>query len=141
MTDKHKRKKRQLSFSLVIVLLMFLWFITPSSFFVRSTATSFNFDTNTVTFTRRVPFGTTYGQVFQELSVPHADHLECSTKEWQKIIYQADGPQTVPYKLGDWADDCLALGPPFVLRTSRQVVLFNLVPLRVHNDPPLIIER
>lgn len=107
-------------------LLAVLWILTPSSLFVRHVSTQI--DGNTVTFTRETPFGTVRGRWISTISL--LDGRECNSDFWAIAEYQEIPSNIVVYELGDWAADCIDIGPPYTITTYRSVMLFGFIPLR-----------
>jgi hypothetical protein len=110
-------------------LLAVLWLCIPSSLFIRHIDT--RVDGNTVIFVRDLPFGTVPARWRSEITM--LDGRECSSGAWRTSTYQEQANGIVSYELDEWAASCVSEGPPFVLRTHRQVLLFGLIPLRPSN--------
>ena len=120
----------------VLVLLGMLatlaWFLLPSTLFIRTVA--MDVKGATVRFVRELPFGTVDARWRAEITLIDGGGFECNSGAWVTATYQPVQGNTVTYQLGDWADDCVDAGPPFYLTTTRQVMLFGVIPLRQDTD-------
>lgn len=109
-----------------------LWLCLPSSLFIKVISTTVK--GGHVTFVRELPFGPVHGRWHSEIVMLDGSDLECPSSAggnpWRRAYYQKKKSNTVVYRLGSWANDCLRAGAPYYLRDVRQVLLFNLIPLR-----------
>lgn len=115
-------------FFLFIVVAAVVWFVLPSSLFIRDI--SLTVEGSRVQYVRETPFGTVDARWRSEITLIGDDAFECSSGDWEQATYQQQPGNTVTYNLGDWADDCIAAGPPFYLTTTRQVLAYGILPLR-----------
>lgn len=105
------------------------WLFVPSTVFVKEVSTRVEGDQ--VRFIRETPYGTVQARWRTEITlIEGKEGFECSSGDWQEATYQQIPGNTVSYRIGEWADECLEAGPPFYLRTTRQVILFGWLPLR-----------
>lgn len=123
---------------LVSLLFGLLWLAVPSTVFLRPVATLLDVDTGRVTFTRETPFGTVTARWRTEITLVGRDDFECNSGRWSIATYQQRAGDTVQYQIGEWANDCVEAGPPFIMRTVRQVLLFDVIPLRPDTDIVLV---
>lgn len=105
-----------------------LWFTFPSAFFIRDV--SMTVSDGVARYVRETPYGPVYARWHAEVTLIDGDGYECQSPGWQTAYYQEEPGNTITYRLGEWANDCLAAGPPFYLTTTRRVVLFGTIPLR-----------
>ncbi|NOD65749.1 hypothetical protein [Ruegeria sp. HKCCD6109] len=103
------------------------WLFVPSTLFVNPISMTLKGDQ--VRFVRETPYGTVQARWRSEITLI-GDGFECNSGRWQEATYQEIKGNTVTYRIGDWANDCLEAGPPFFLRTTRKVILFGWLPLR-----------
>ena len=106
-----------------------LWVVVPSSLFIHPI--SLTIDAEGISrFTRELPLGEVRARWHSEITLIDGEEFECNSGDWQFANYQQVPGNTVTYGSGDWADACFAAGPPFYITTTRQVLLFNVIPLR-----------
>lgn len=112
----------------IAVVLAVLWTMVPTNLFIREVA--FDIDGRTVAFVREVPYGPVRGRWHSEITLINGGGVECNSGAWAFANYQIVPGNTVVYQIGDWATRCIQAGPPFYITTTRQVMLFDLIPLR-----------
>ena len=123
---------------LLMAVLGILWLLIPPTLFLKPVATVVDVAAETVTIKRLTPFGAVSARWKSEITVLHNENFECNSGRWQTAYYQKAPGDTVTYPIGEWAERCMALGPPFVLRVTRQVMLFGVIPLRSMHDDTLV---
>lgn len=107
-------------------LLLLVWACVPSSVFLKPV--SWRLDGELVRFVRETPFGDVSANWESEITLIDGDNFECYGSG--QAIYQVEPTNAVTYNIGTWARRCLDAGPPFTVRHTWQVVLFDLIPLR-----------
>jgi len=112
----------------VSIILTSLWLLVPSAFFIRDV--SMTVTDGVARYVRETPYGPKYARWQAEITLIDGDGYECQSPGWQTAYYQEEPGNTITYRLGEWADTCLAAGPPFYLTTTRRVMLFGAIPLR-----------
>jgi len=111
----------------VLAILAFaLWYAVPSSLFVQPVSWSLN--GTDVRFVRLTPYGDVTAKWKTEISLINRNGFECYGNG--TAFYQVEPTNTVTYEIGDWALRCVNAGPPFTIRQTWQVVLFDLITLR-----------
>ena len=105
-----------------------LWFTFPTSAFIRPISLSIQQDQ--VRFVRETPFGSVQARWVSEITLIDGDGFECNSGHWRNAEYQPIDGNTVVYQIGAWADRCIEAGPPFYLTTTRQVLLWGVIPLK-----------
>jgi hypothetical protein len=108
------------------ILLFALWYAVPSSLFMQPI--SWKLTGNEVRFVRITPYGDVIANWKSEITLINRDGFECYGSGTS--FYQEEPTNTVSYELGDWARRCIEAGPPFTIRQTWQVVLFDIIPLR-----------
>lgn len=118
-----------------------IWYVLPTDFVIRPIATIVNPVTGMVIFQRRTPFGDIQARWLSEITVPIPgdDPVECNSGAWQTTVYQVEPTNSVRYRIGAWADDCLHLGHTFVLRNTRQAMLGGWFPMRASVEEVTVI--
>lgn len=114
--------------SVLLVIGMAFWWAIPSSLFIRTV--SLTVDGDVARFTRELPRGEVRARWHSEITLIDGEEFECNSGGWRIAHYQQVPGNTVRYALGNWADDCIAAGPPFYITTTRQVLLWGFLPLR-----------
>lgn len=114
--------------SILLVVLTVLWACVPSSIFLRNISLTVHGDV--VQYVRETPFGSVDARWRAEIVLIDGENMECNSGAWKTATYQKKAGNSVTYRLGDWARDCLDAGPPFYLTTTRQVLLAGIIPLR-----------
>lgn len=104
------------------------WFLFPTRHLIREVA--LNVSGETVRFIRELPYGHVTARWRSEITLIDGDGFECNSGAWAEAEYQPIPGNTVTYRLGHWADACLDAGPPFYLTTTRQALLWGVIPLR-----------
>ena len=102
-----------------------LWLAFPTSRFIQPI--SLTLTDRRVVFVRELPLGTVHARWRTEITMP--DGFECNSGDWKFARYQVIRANRVSYDLQPWADACLKIGPPFYMSTTRQVLVFGLLPL------------
>lgn len=109
-----------------LVLITGTWMVTPSSLFLRPI--SIAIDGTTLTFIRETPYGDTDVIWHGQITLLNADGFECSGNG--RGIVQQQPNDLVQRRVSAWMQECVAAGPPYVIRYEYQVMLFGLIPLR-----------
>lgn len=117
-----------------------LYLSVPSSLFVKPIELHFDEGTQKFRFTREVtPWimvdrgeqGKGHvGRWWSEIVLIDARDFECQSGVARNAFYQQKPGNTVEYRLGAWAQECIDAGPPFYITTSRQIMLWGWLPLR-----------
>lgn len=116
-------------------LILIVWACIPSSLFLNPV--SWKIDGNLIRFVRETPFGGVRANWEAEITLIDGGGFECRGSG--TAFYQVEPSNAVTYKIGEWARDCINAGPPFTIRQTWQVVLFDLIPLR-KTSVTLVIE-
>lgn len=118
-----------------------VWASVPSSLFVKPIELHFDIEAQKFRFTREVSSWLMIdrgdsrgkghvGRWWSEIVLIDARDFECQSGSPQSAFYQQKPGNTVEYRLGDWAQECIDAGPPFYVTTSRQILLFGWLPMR-----------
>lgn len=132
-------------------ILTILWMAIPTERFVRPLDLTYDTASQEFTFTRIVwgasVFGQTEGgssvipgQWASEIGLLDGTGRECSSQFWRTADYQQSLTNVVRYTLEGWAEPCLRIGPPFVVRTRRSVSLWGWLPLRPSHSTFTVLE-
>lgn len=113
----------------VLIVLTIAWALVPSSVFIRVISMDIT-EEGVVRFVRETPMGAVQARWHSEIYLVDADGRECNSGDWHWANYQPVPGNVVSYEIGEWADRCLEAGPPFYIVTTRQVMLFGIIPLR-----------
>ena len=105
-----------------------LWFMFPTSVFIQPI--SLTITGHQVRFVRETPYGSVQARWVSEITLIDGDGFECNSGAWRNAEYQPIEGNTVVYDLGDSADRCVEAGPPFCLTTTRQALLWGIIPLK-----------
>lgn len=108
------------------IVLFALWYAVPSSLFLKPV--SWQISGTEVTFIRATPYGDVTADWSAEITLLERNGFECYGQG--NSVYQAEPTDRVSYEIGDWARRCVTAGPPFTIRLSWQVLLFDVIPLR-----------
>lgn len=111
---------------LSIILALGVYLAVPSSMFFRPIALTI--DGDDLRFVRETPFGAVDVSWSAEMVLLATEGYECVGSGVREI--QPAPGNVVRGKIGPWAEFCIDLGPPFVLRYHYQVLLFGWLPLR-----------
>ena len=108
--------------------LVALWFGVGTEAFIS--APQLKIEGETVYFTRQTPFGDVTARWHSEIVVLDGSGYECTSGDWLIANYQKIKGNAVSYTIGDWALPCLARGADYTITTTRQAILFGVLPLR-----------
>lgn len=117
------------------ILCFAVWPAVPSSIFLRPV--SWTIDGETIRFVRETPFGDVTADWTAEIRLIDGDGFECHGDG--RAYYQVEPTNAITYKIGEWARNCITAGPPFTIRLSWQVLLFDVIPLR-KTSTTLVVE-
>lgn len=128
---------KRLDFHLLFLsIIPALWLAIGSSLFITDPQTTI--DGRDVTFTRGTPFGTVHARWKSEIVVLDGTAFECSSGVWRNSVYQPTKGDAITYQIEDWALPCLARGANYTITTTRQVMIWDTIPLRPFTTVDLI---
>ncbi len=111
---------------MTVIMALGVYLAVPSSSLVHPIALTL--DGDQLTFVRETPYGAVDVMWSSEIVMLENEGFECGGSGVRNI--QPSPRNLVRAKIGRWADYCISLGPPFVLRYQYRAMLFGWLPLR-----------
>lgn len=121
---------------LLALVFPFAWALASTDIFIRQA--ELRIDGEKVYFKRSTPFGTVSARWRSEIYVLDGSGRECHSGEWKVARYEARKSNAVTYSIGSWAAPCIELGQSYTVTTTRQVLLWEVFPLRPSTHVDLI---